>query len=148
MKVGRVEIGVQQSGRPVQSARSDIVLRVVKERAGWNVTAGAAETGIMGKRPVEKRFAAPLSVAGIRIQFTARTETGVGQKIDVLDVSDQRIEHGGGGLRTGKFADDDIMNKIAQRSRPPRYVRRAQDTARHAGSEFAPDRERDYRPSD
>src|ERR1700720_293411 len=94
------------------------MLHMVEERAGRNMTARAAETSILRKRPIEEYFSALFGVAGVRIQFSARTKARVGQKINILDIGHQSIEYGGSGFRTGELAYDHVADKVAQRRYP------------------------------
>src|ERR1700753_1028280 len=80
MEVRRVEIGIQQRRRLVETARANIVRPVIDERTGRKVASCAAETRVARERPVEQGFAAPLRRAGIRRQFSPGRRLGLGRK--------------------------------------------------------------------
>jgi hypothetical protein len=57
MKVGRIEIRIQQGRRFKQAARADIVLVVIDECSERLMTSGTAQTGVVRKGLVKKRLA-------------------------------------------------------------------------------------------
>jgi hypothetical protein len=112
VKVGWVEIGVQQGRRLLKPAGADIVLAMIDKSRRRHMATGAAERGILRKRLAEQRLAAACGSARLRRQPPSRAETWVRQKIDVLDIDDNSIEQGRGGLRARKLGDDDIADEV------------------------------------
>ena len=62
VEIRSVEIGVAQRRRLEKTARADIMLLMIDEGAGRNMTAGTAQRRIARKRLREQCFAAPLRI--------------------------------------------------------------------------------------
>src|SRR5215469_2426564 len=88
---------------------------MIDEGARRNVAGSATERGVMWERALEEGFAAFFCVAEWAHKLAARAEPAVGQEIDVLDISDQRVQHRRRRLRAGEFIDDHATNEVAQR---------------------------------
>ena len=62
----------------------------------------------------EQRFAAPFGIVDLPGQTAGGSETGIGQKIDVMDVGDDSIDNDRRWFGTGEFVDDDVADEIMQ----------------------------------
>jgi len=92
---------------------------MIDKRGRGHVATGAAERRIVWKRFAEQHFTATFGGAGLRHQPPSRADTRVRQKIDVLDIDDDCVDQGRGGLGAGEFVDDDSADEITQRRGPP-----------------------------
>lgn len=115
MEIRRVEIGVEQGRRLEQAARADIVLAMVDESAGWHMAGGAAHGGVARERLAEQRLAPACGDARALGEAALGPELRIGQEVDILDVSDERVENARGRLGSGELADDDVVDEVAQR---------------------------------
>ncbi len=113
-----VEIGIEQRRRLEEAARAHIVLPVIDEGRRWHVATGATQPRIVRERLVEQGLAAGLGRV-VRMQPASEAETVVGEKVDVLDIGDERIEDARRRLRSRKLVDDDVAHEIAQRRHAP-----------------------------
>ena len=148
VEIRRVEIGVAQRRRLEKTARANVMLLVIDEDAGGNMTAGAAQARIVRKRLHEQRFAATLQFADLSDQSAAGTKAGIGQEVDILDIGDDGIEGNRGRFRPGKLVDDNVVDEIAQRWHPAVVAIGRKIACAAQARDPAPDRAPDCPPSD
>ncbi|GCC46949.1 hypothetical protein chiPu_0031163, partial [Chiloscyllium punctatum] len=115
VEVRCIEIGVQQGRGLHQPARSDVVTHLVVESSPRNVTAGAAQLGLLRERLEEQRLATVLGHACLRAEPAAGRDLRIGEEVDVVDIGDEAVENLVARPRPGKLVDDDIIDELAQR---------------------------------
>jgi len=87
----------------------------------------------------EKGFAAAFGVAAARrYEPAARTKTWVGQKTNVVDIDNERVEDGWRWLWPCEFVDDYMANEFAQRGDPSVMPVRSEET--RASQTWRPER--------
>src|ERR1700676_3944530 len=88
VKVGRVEIGIQQGRCLEQTARADIVLAVIDERSKWLMASGAAQGRVVREGLVKKCLAMFFRFTHRSCDLADRTKPAIGHKIDVFYIRD------------------------------------------------------------
>src|SRR6185295_19356817 len=114
MKVGRVEVGVEQGRRLEGAAAADVVAAMVDEGVRRQMAGRAAHAWIVWKRFCEQHGTSARSCAGATGKSAVGPDARIGKELDVLDVSDDGIEDGRRWLGAGELVHHDVADEITQ----------------------------------
>jgi hypothetical protein len=115
VKIGRREIGIEQSLGLIGAAGADVVLQMIDEEGRRPMAAGAGLIAHLGEAAVEQQLAAMGGrIGGIR-QLPIRLQFRIWQIVDLFHKGDDGVHQLRRGLRSVELVDDHIAGKIAER---------------------------------
>src|SRR5450631_3676571 len=90
---------------------------MIDERSARYVASSATQAAIAGKRLIKKCLAVFFRIRQFPRESAHGIKAPIRHEIDVLDISDDRVENCRRRLEAPKFIDDDIAYKVSQRER-------------------------------